>query len=78
MLDKNPEGFLVQIDIEGQARKLFIRHWPTSDYSVFKAVIYPRQQYKKVTEFLTDREGSYRILDGGANVGYTSVYLKTI
>ena len=78
LLDKNHLAFLVKINLPGGEKKVFIRHWPKSDFSVFKSVLCPDKQYEKAASYFNNKAQPLRILDGGANVGYTSVYFKCL
>jgi FkbM family methyltransferase len=53
---------------------LNIRHKPSSDFSVFKAVILGKQ-YGAIKN-LFSADSKLRVVDAGGNVGFTSVYLK--
>jgi FkbM family methyltransferase len=50
-----------------------IRHYPSSDFSVFKTVIIEKQYN---IDLKIDRSSEITIIDGGANVGYTSIFYK--
>ena len=55
---------------------LFARLWPHSDAMVLEQVMV-NEEYKAVTDFYKDNfpgESKLRIIDAGANVGYSSVF----
>lgn len=77
---KNEEAFQVKLQLNGDWKKFQIRHAPASDFSVFKGVIFPQTQYEKIQDYFKASGPGHKlnILDAGANVGYTSVYFKSL
>ncbi|EAZ96257.1 hypothetical protein FBBAL38_02520 [Flavobacteria bacterium BAL38] len=61
------------------ASNLSIRKYPSSDLNVFGQV-FRGNEYKKVTELYKEYFGTnpQNIIDAGGNVGYTSVYFKSV
>ena len=73
ILLEDKKGFVVKTNDLG-GLKFRIRHLPSSDYWVFRGVINEHQY--KIQEEAFEKNKALRIIDAGANVGYTSIYLN--
>lgn len=67
-----PRGMLVSYNINGRTLRLMLR-WNSSDFLVFNQV-FIFEEYKKITGLKIDRPV---IVDAGANIGCTTLYLAS-
>lgn len=72
IIKETEEYFIIEYNLNEQ-RKFIIRHKPSSDFSVFTSVIIEKQ-YDFLYKF--DKDEDLKIIDAGANVGYTAIYFK--
>ena len=72
ILKETNNYFIVEYKLN-KKRKFIIRHKPSSDFSVFKSVIIEKQYS---FDFQLINNEPFIIIDAGANVGYTAIYLK--
>ena len=74
ILSEKKEGFIIEYKLN-KIYNFKIRHFPSSDFSVFKSVIIEKQ-YNLNYFSKPNSNNQINIIDGGANVGYTTIYLK--
>lgn len=72
IVSEDKKSFTVKYKLE-KWYSFKIRHYPSSDFSVFKTVILEKQYN---IDLKIDRFSEITIIDGGANVGYTSIFYK--
>jgi FkbM family methyltransferase len=79
VLDYNEHEKIVKLNKNGKELQLIVRNFPSSDLAVLHQVFYNDCYYpliKKMNE-LTGSDGNVKILDAGANVGFSLLYFKT-
>jgi FkbM family methyltransferase len=74
IVSETKDYFLVEYKLNNP-RFFLIRHYPSSDFSVFKSVIIEKQ-YDLKYNILNEQGQEINIIDTGANVGYTAIYFK--
>lgn len=72
IVSENNDFFTVKYKLNNW-RKFNIRHYPSSDFSVFKTVII-EEQYN--LDYNINEQNQITIIDGGANAGYTTIFYK--
>jgi FkbM family methyltransferase len=72
IVSENRDSFTVKVKLNNW-RNFKIRHYPSSDFSVFKTIIV-NKQYE--LEYNLIQRNEITIIDAGANVGYTSIFYK--
>jgi FkbM family methyltransferase len=72
IVSENKDFFTVKYKLNNW-QKFNIRHYPSSDFSVFKTVIIEKQYN---LDYIINEGNEITIIDAGANAGYTTIFYK--
>ena len=78
VLKESPESLLIKSNIDNQPFQCYVRRAPSSDVFVFRQ-IFEKMEYMPLVKLIkknNDFNAIKLIVDAGANVGYTGVFLK--
>lgn len=78
ILDESAEKMLLQSTVDGHPFKCYLRSAPSSDIFVFRQV-FEHREYMPLVELVKKNNNIVQpllIIDAGANVGYTAIFLS--
>ncbi len=78
VLEESPKSFLLKCNINNRPFQCYVRRAPSSDVFVFRQ-IFEKMEYMSLVKLIqknNDAASINLIVDAGANVGYTGVFLK--
>lgn len=78
VLEESAKSFLLKSNINNKSFKCYVRRAPSSDVFVFRQ-IFQKMEYMSLAKLIkknNDNDAIKLIVDAGANVGYTGVFLK--
>lgn len=78
VLEESPQRLLLQSTVDNKHFRCYVRNAPSSDIFVFRQ-IFENKEYKPLVQLIeknNDCSNIKLIVDAGANVGYTAIFLN--